>query len=87
MSDRRDVLDGLLAAERSELVREAIASLPPLQREAVILFEYEGLSLENIASVAGAEVGAIKARLQRARESLRKRLEPVLFPDNERSCT
>lgn len=86
-ADPVDVLKEMLAAERSELVREAIASLPALQREALILFEYEELTLEAIAAIAGAEVGAIKARLSRARESLRKRLEPLLFEGQERSCS
>jgi RNA polymerase sigma-70 factor, ECF subfamily len=83
-----DVLGGMLAAERSEMVRKAIASLPALQREAIVLFEYEELPLEAIAAIAGAEVGAVKARLSRARESLRRRLEPVLFRDagSERSA-
>jgi RNA polymerase sigma-70 factor (ECF subfamily) len=78
-----DVLDNLLVAERSELVRQAIANLPALQREAIVLFEYEELSLENIAMITGADVGATKARLRRARESLRKRLEPLLSHDTE----
>ena len=86
-ASERDVLDDLIAAERSELVRQAVESLPALQREAVILFEYEGLTLQMIASITGVEVGAIKARLQRARESLRKRLGPLLDRNNERSCS
>ena len=86
-ADPMDVLSELLAAERSELVRQAIEGLPALQREAIVLFEYEELPLEAIAAVVGAEVGAVKARLSRARESLRKRLEPVLFRDAGRSCS
>ena len=80
-----DVLDDLLVAERSELVRQAVARLPVLQREAIILFEYEELSLGDIATATGANVGTIKARLCRARESLRKRLHPLLSLDTERS--
>jgi RNA polymerase sigma-70 factor (ECF subfamily) len=80
-----DVLDELLTAERSALVQQAIDSLPALQREAIILFEYEDLPLERIAAIAGAEVGAIKARLSRARESLRQRLGPLL--DKERTSS
>jgi RNA polymerase sigma-70 factor (ECF subfamily) len=71
-------LDALLTAERSEAVARAVAALPALQREALILFEYEGLSLEEIAEVAGADVGAVKARLHRARETLRRRLAPLI---------
>lgn len=70
--------DIALAAERSEAVARAIAALPALQREAVILFEYEGLSLEEIAEATGVEIGAVKARLHRARETLRRRLAPLL---------
>ena len=71
-------LDAILTAERSEAVAIAIAALPALQREAVILFEYEDLSLEEIAQVTRVEVGAVKARLHRARETLRRRLAPLL---------
>jgi len=82
-----DALDEILSAERSEMVRQAIASLPALQREAILLFEYDELSLEEVATVTGADVGAIKARLRRARESLRKRLGPLLRHKTEGSCS
>jgi RNA polymerase sigma-70 factor (ECF subfamily) len=84
--DPAETLEAILTSERSELVQRAIAKLPPLQREAIILFEYEELTLENIAAVTGVEVGAVKARLQRARQSLRKQLAPLLAPTTERSC-
>ena len=67
----RRVLDDELAGE----VERAIASLPPLQREALVLFEYEDLSLSEIAAIVGADSGAVKARLFRAREKLRARLD------------
>lgn len=65
------VLDDELAGE----VERAIASLPPLQREALVLFEYEDLSLAEIAAVVGADSGTVKSRLFRARERLRVRLD------------
>jgi RNA polymerase sigma-70 factor (ECF subfamily) len=71
-------LGKLLDAELSAEVRKAIARLPPLQREAVVLFEYEELSLGEIAAIIGAEVGTVKSRLFRAREALRKSLSPYL---------
>ena len=46
----------------------------------------EELSLEEIAAVTGAEVGAVKARLHRARESVRRRLGPLVSGAAERSC-
>jgi len=70
--------------ETSRLVARAVQSLPPLQRESLILAEYEELSLEEIARLVDAEVGTVKARLHRARENLRRMLAP-LAPTGERS--
>ena len=82
-SARRGPLRRLLDEELATQVREAIFSLPPLQREALILFEYEGLSLNEVAEVAGTDTGAIKARLYRAREGLRRMLRPYLEGNQE----
>lgn len=67
----RRVLDNELAGE----VASAVSSLPPLQREALVLFEYDDLSLAEIAQVVGAEAGTVKQRIFRARETLRARLD------------
>ncbi len=81
-----DVLGDLLAAERSELVGGAMAQLPILQREVIVLFTFEELSLEEIATITGVDVGAVKSRLHRARESMRTALAPRLIRDPERRC-
>ena len=64
--------------ERGEMVAQAVAALPPLQREAIILAEYEEMSLEEIARATGVELAAVKSRLHRARENLRRILAPLL---------
>ena len=74
----REPLEELLAAELAEAVQRAVMSLPPLQREALVLFEYEELSLAEVAAVVAADVGVVKARLARARVNLRARLAPYL---------
>jgi RNA polymerase sigma-70 factor (ECF subfamily) len=81
-----DPLREVLASERAALVERAVSTLPIAQREALILFEYEELSLEEIARITGAEVGAVKGRLFRAREALRRRLAPLFAPCAEGSC-
>ena len=73
----------LLDEELSEAVRRAIANLPPLQREALVLYEYEELSLAEIAEVVGADAGAVKARLWRARANLKGALSDYLSPRGE----
>lgn len=57
--------------EVSSAVAAAVARLPKLQQEAVILFEYEGVTLEEIAHIVGADTGTVKSRLHRGRERLR----------------
>ena len=78
LSPRHEPLRKLLDEELAAEVRRAVFSLPPLQREALILFEYEGLSLNDVAEITGADVGAIKGRLYRARERLKTILRPYL---------
>lgn len=76
-------LHRLLDSELATKVKEAVADLPPLQREALVLFEYEGLALNEIAEVVGTDVGAVKSRLHRARGRLRNSLAPYLNTDPE----
>lgn len=68
-----DPRDGL---ETGSAVAAAVAALPALQQEAVVLFEYEGVTLEELAQIVGADVGAVKSRLHRARARLRRALAP-----------
>lgn len=63
--------------ETTEAVATSIRALPPLQREALVLYEYEDMSLEEIARTVDAEIGTVKSRLFRARENLRRALSPL----------
>lgn len=66
------------ALERGEAVKKAVLLLPPLQREVLILAEYEEMSLEDISKTTGAELAAVKSRLHRARVNLRRMLAPLM---------
>ncbi len=79
----RGPLREILDIELSGAVKQAVSQLPPLQREALVLFEYEGLPLHEIAEIVGADVGAIKARLHRARQGLRSSLSTYLNSNRE----
>jgi RNA polymerase sigma-70 factor (ECF subfamily) len=74
--DRLAQADPARGAALSIAVELAIAALPHLQQEALILFAYEGFTLEEIAGVTGSEVGTVKSRLYRARENLKRTLAP-----------
>jgi RNA polymerase sigma-70 factor (ECF subfamily) len=67
-------LDCLALDEANAILNAAVGNLPPLQREALFLFEYEGLGLEDAASIARVGVGTFKARLHRGRERLKREL-------------
>jgi RNA polymerase sigma-70 factor, ECF subfamily len=67
----------LIRLERADAVRRAVDALPPVQREALYLFEFEGLSLADIAVVLEIQPNAVKARLYRARGQLRLLLAPL----------
>ncbi|MFC5069662.1 sigma-70 family RNA polymerase sigma factor [Flaviflagellibacter deserti] len=54
--------------------REALANLPPDQREALILVGASGFSYEEAASICGVAVGTIKSRVNRARSALTRAL-------------
>ncbi len=79
----RQPLRRILDDELSLKVKEAVSALPPLQREALVLFEYEGLALNEIAGLVGSDIGAVKARLHRARQRLKNTLQPYLNTTRE----
>lgn len=68
-------------AENTELGRrigEALSTLGENQRMVFVLREYEQLDYREIAAITGVNEGTVKSRLFRAKESLRKQLEPYL---------
>jgi RNA polymerase sigma-70 factor (ECF subfamily) len=76
-------LNVVLDEELANQVRKAVMSLPALQREALVLFEYEELSLSEIAEITQSDVGAVKGRLFRARDGLKRMLRPYLSANSE----
>ena len=60
--------------ERCELL-ELIRRLPEAKRNAVYLFYYEGMTIEEIAKATGKSPGTVGSDLHRARKMLRLELE------------
>jgi RNA polymerase sigma-70 factor, ECF subfamily len=52
------------------LLHRALDLLPAAQREAVVLFEISGLSLEEIREIQGGSISAVKSRVSRGRQEL-----------------
>jgi RNA polymerase sigma-70 factor (ECF subfamily) len=61
------------SAHRGE-IEEALASLPPDFRAAVVLSDIEGMSLPDVALTLGVPVGTVKSRVFRGRKLLARRL-------------
>jgi RNA polymerase sigma-70 factor (ECF subfamily) len=55
-------------------VQRALGALTAEQREAILLSRYQGLSYAEIAQIAGCSEGAVKTRVFRAMETLKKAL-------------
>jgi RNA polymerase sigma-70 factor, ECF subfamily len=61
--------------ERRTVVSQALAKLSPDQRQALVLFEVEGLSIRETSEVLGKSEVAIRVTLTRARERLKTLLK------------
>lgn len=59
------------ARGESAQLSAALHQLPAEQREAVVLFEVDGYSIEEIAEMQRASINAVKSRLSRGRQRLR----------------
>jgi len=78
------------ALERDELrerVREAVEALPERQRLAILLNKFHGLGYEELAETMEMTVPGIKSLLVRARENVRRQIEPYLVRGAERKGT
>jgi RNA polymerase sigma-70 factor, ECF subfamily len=72
---RRGPRDEILRKESSQVLGDAIRSLPQKYRTAFIMKEVQGLPYEDIAKALDCSAGTIKSRLHRARELLQRKLE------------
>lgn len=60
-----------------EIVQRNIAKLPPKLRIPLVLRDFEGMSYQEIAEALQTEVGTVKSRIFRARDTLRTLLQPI----------
>lgn len=59
-----------------EIVQHAISKLPDKMRIPLVLKDIEGFSYQEIAETIQCEIGTVKSRIFRAREGLKKILQP-----------
>lgn len=80
-AEGRQVDDPARVAESKELdrvIREAVDRLPPKQRAALFLREYQGFAYQDIASALDVSLAEVKVSIHRARRQVLELLRPYL---------
>jgi RNA polymerase sigma-70 factor (ECF subfamily) len=70
--------DLALASEFRDVLNHALSRLPAEYRTALILCDMEGLSYAEAAEAMACPEGTVRSRLHRARQAVRRSLEPYL---------
>jgi RNA polymerase sigma factor (sigma-70 family) len=81
-----DHSDAISAAEDAAIVRQALSLLSPAERAALVMWEMEGRSTQEIAKELGIKESAVRHTVSRARASLRKVLSTLVI-DEKRGLT
>ena len=84
--DNGDHSVAISAAEDAAIVRQALALLSPAERAALVMWEVEGRSTEEIAAELGIKTSAVRHTVSRARASLRRILSELVI-DEKRGLT
>ena len=66
--------------EMRRLVQNAVSSLPEDQRIAIIMREYQDLSYDEIAVALNCSLGAVKSKIYRARQGVKRMLIEAKVP-------
>jgi RNA polymerase sigma-70 factor (ECF subfamily) len=77
----------MIREQNAEAVRHALSQLPVAQQEALFLFDFEQMSLAETAAALQIEPNAVKARLHRARQALKRvfqQMQPQVIHEQER---
>ncbi len=70
-----DVLDGVVAGESEQRVRQSVARLSPMQREVFTLRVVDGLSYKEIAVIADTTEGAARVHYHNAMRAVKEYLD------------
>jgi RNA polymerase sigma-70 factor (ECF subfamily) len=61
--------------EQRRLVQAALLTLPPREREAVVLRDIEGLDTEEVARILGSTAGTVRSQVSTARLKIKRYVE------------
>ena len=76
-----DIEQAYIQKEWRGEITEAVLTLPLKDREVLLLYYYDQMTVTEIAQFLQCSVSTIKSRLQRAREKLKPKLQREVFED------
>jgi RNA polymerase sigma-70 factor (ECF subfamily) len=80
-ADWHDLPDEALdSVQLTDSVRQAVAKLPEIYREVLLLIDNQHIDYATAAEALGVSVGVIKTRVHRARMKVQEQLGPVFQP-------
>lgn len=71
-------LDEIIKKELKSYIKNSVKYLPKEYKRAIIMRDIAGLSYSKIAEISNLNIGTVKSRIARAREKLKKIVEPYL---------
>lgn len=77
-SSERDPSERMLTVELREALDKAMLKLSVEYRVVFVMRDLEGLTAEEVSHILNLSVPAVKSRLRRAREFLKKELQPFM---------
>ena len=75
IDESETAVEQIIRDERYKALYKAIELLPETQKETVLLFYFEDISIKDVALVTGKTEDNVKVLLYRARENLKKIME------------
>ena len=81
-ADQREGTERTMEREQlQETIGRAIATVPEKYRLALVLRDIEGMAYEEIAVILSVPGGTVRSRINRARNMLKRKLQPLLGKD------
>jgi len=84
--DQADHAQAIAAAEDAAIIRQALAFLSPAERTALVMWEMDGRTTQDIATELGIKESSVRHTVSRARASLRNVLSTLVI-DEKRGLT
>lgn len=78
---QNSLVEAISAAEDAAVIRQALSLLSPAERTALVMWEIDGRSREEISHELGIKASSVRHTLTRARASLRRVLSELVIDD------